>query len=329
MERNVKLFSLAVGGSVLGVYLLHKYQTSRPRLVGTVTGLFIHPLKSGRGIELKHAFADHQGFVANNGLGDRVWAIKYTHNDVKVSARECHQLFKIEVCINKDNLVEFTYPKTTTLILPLPNGKSDAKIHIWGIDVDGEDCGDLAAQWATEIVGKPCRMVASPRNRHLRANDAFRRNWRLKNVPMDADLAGFQDGYPFMTLGEDSLCDINAKIDQGEYTMRTFRPNIVIKSITGTPWAEDNWRGVLKIGSAEFAIASPQPRCIMTTVDPNTCERDRTGEPLKSLKKWRQASGQDRDHLDLYKTMPMVGMNTVLIKRGTVAVGDEIVLHPC
>ena len=156
--------------------------------------------------------------------------------------------------MNKDNMVEFTYPKTTTLILPLPNGKSDAKIHIWGIDVNGEDCGDLAAQWvnptpdikrcnvacfqATEIVGKPCRMVASPCNRHLRANDGFRRNWRLKNVPMDADLAGFQDGYPFMTLGEDSLCEINAKIDQGEYTMRTFRPNIVIKSITGTPWAE-------------------------------------------------------------------------------------------
>ena len=80
--------------------------------------------------------------------------------------------------------------------------------------------------------------MAAPRNRHLRAKEAFRRNWRLDNVPMDADLAGFQDGYPFLTLGEDSLRDINTNIAQREYTLRTFRPNIVIKSITGTAWAE-------------------------------------------------------------------------------------------
>ena len=52
----------------------------------------------------------------------------------------------------------------------------------------------------------------------------------------------------------------------------------------------------------------------MTTVDPETCERDAEGEPLKSLKKWRQAAGRDREFLDMYKTTPMVGMNTVLIK---------------
>ena len=76
---------------------------------------------------------------------------------------------------------------------------------------------------------------------------------------MDADLAAFQEGYPFMKLGEDSLRDINDNIGN-HYSMRTFRPNIIIKSITGTPWAEDTWRGILEIGSAEFAMASPQPR---------------------------------------------------------------------
>ena len=116
-----------------------------------MTGLFIHPLKSCRGIELEHAYADEQGLVGADGLGDRVWAIKYAHNDVKVSARECHQLFKIEVRLNKDNMAEFTYPGSTTLVLALPNGNSDAKIHIWGTDVDGVDCGDLAAQWVSDV----------------------------------------------------------------------------------------------------------------------------------------------------------------------------------
>ena len=67
----------------------------------------------------------------------------------------------------------------------------------------------------------------------------------------------------------------------------------------------------------------------MTTVDPETCERDAEGEPLKSLKKWRQAAGRDREFLDMYKTTPMVGMNTVLIKKGKISVGDEIILIPC
>lgn len=123
-----------------------------------MTGLFIHPLKSCRGIELEHAYADEQGLVGADGLGDRVWAIKYAHNDVKVSARECHQLFKIEVRMNTDNMAELTYPGLTTLILPLPNNEERSgktKIHIWGTDVDGVDCGDQAAQWVSNYVRNP------------------------------------------------------------------------------------------------------------------------------------------------------------------------------
>ena len=67
---------------------------------------------------------------------------------------------------------------------------------------------------------------------------------------------------------------------------------------------------------------------VMTTVDPETCERDQEGEPLKSLKGFRQAAGRDREFLDMYKTTPMVGMNTVLIKPGRISVGDDIILTP-
>ena len=81
-------------------------------------------------------------------------------------------------------------------------------------------------------------MVTAPRERHLREVEGFRRNWRLSGVPRDFDLAAFQDGYPFLTLGEDSLKDINENIKGKNYTLRTFRPNIVIKSIDNIPWAE-------------------------------------------------------------------------------------------
>ena len=123
---------------------------NRPRKVGTVSGLFIHPLKSCRGIEIESATADELGLIGGDGLGDRMWTIKYEHNDVKVSARECHHLFKIQVKLNQDKMVQFSYPGSPDLVLPLPTKmETNTKVHIFGEDVKGNDCGDLAAKWVS------------------------------------------------------------------------------------------------------------------------------------------------------------------------------------
>ena len=37
------------------------YQQKQPRVVGTVTEIYVHPLKSGRGIKVNSAFAGEQG----------------------------------------------------------------------------------------------------------------------------------------------------------------------------------------------------------------------------------------------------------------------------
>lgn len=65
---------------------------------------------------------------------------------------------------------------------------------------------------------------------------------------------------------------------------------------------------------------------VMTTVDPETMEKDKEGEPLKSLKKFRQVKGRDKDHIDIYGDTPCVGMNTAVLKPGKISVGDEIIL---
>ena len=64
----------------------------------------------------------------------------------------------------------------------------------------------------------------------------------------------------------------------------------------------------------------------MTTVDPETMEKDKEGEPLKSLKKFRQVKGRDKDYIDIYGDTPCVGMNTAVLKPGKISVGDEIIL---
>ena len=65
---------------------------------------------------------------------------------------------------------------------------------------------------------------------------------------------------------------------------------------------------------------------IFTTIDPETYEKDKEGEPLKSLKTFRLASGKDRKFIEVYKNSPLVGMNTVLLKTGKISVGDEVIL---
>ena len=61
-------------------------------------------------------------------------------------------------------------------------------------------------------------------------------------------------------------------------------------TITGTkgPFEEDNWL-YIRIGDCLFRNSALCGRCIFTTVDPKTGEKHADGQPLKTLKKFRQA----------------------------------------
>src|SRR5262245_4256701 len=57
------------------------------------------------------------------------------------------------------------------------------------------------------------------------------------------------------------------------YDGRRFRPNLVIGGVPGL--AERGWEGrTLRIGDARIGIQSLRERCVMTTYDPDTLERD-------------------------------------------------------
>jgi uncharacterized protein YcbX len=67
--------------------------------------------------------------------------------------------------------------------------------------------------------------------------------------------------------------------------MRRFRPNLVVDG--GAPYAEDDWQRI-RIGDVVFRVVSRCSRCIFTTVDPDTGERDAAREPLATLERERQ-----------------------------------------
>lgn len=90
---------------------------------------------------------------------------------------------------------------------------------------------------------------------------------------------------------------------------RRLRPNIVIGGVEGL--AEREWPGAeLHIGTAVIRLDSLRGRCPMTTVDPDTLERD--PEVLRDI--GRRFGGR-------------LALNADVLSEGVIAVGDPVYLQ--
>src|SRR5262249_46221838 len=106
-----------------------------------------------------------------------------------------------------------------------------------------------------------------------------------------------------------SLKQLNAWMDK-PLPMTRFRPNVVIE--TDEPFAEDAWLGRrLQIGGVVVRAVKPCGRCVVTTTDQETAERER--EPLRTLARHRN-----------FDQLLVFGMNLVPDSVGPIAVGDEV-----
>ena len=91
--------------------------------------------------------------------------------------------------------------------------------------------------------------------------------------------------------------------------VRRLRPNLIIGGVDGLD--ERNWPGgELYIGPAVIRLDSLRPRCPMTTVDPDTLERD--PEVLRDI--GRRFGGR-------------LALNADVLHPGSVGVGDRVVLE--
>jgi len=94
-------------------------------------------------------------------------------------------------------------------------------------------------------------------------------------------------------------------------SMRRFRPNLVV---TGSqPYEEDLWRRI-RVGDVLFEGVKNCSRCVFTTVDPDTGEKDPDTEPLRTLSSYRK-----RPAGGVY-----FGQNLVPRSHGVVRLGDTV-----
>jgi uncharacterized protein YcbX len=259
-----------------------------------VSRLFIHPVKSCRGLAVDEARVTSRGFEH-----DRRWMV-VDWDGKFVTARDDARLLAVRPSIEGRSLV-LDAPGAPTLRRPVRASGRRCRVTVWGDECEAVR-DDEASAWIGDVLGGPYALVHMP--------DETRR-------PVDLDPAepeyvvSFADGFPFLLLSEASLADLNRRLERPA-VMERFRPNLVIDGVA--PYAEDELEG-FRIGNVWFEGRKRCARCVLTTVDPDTGEAG--AEPLRTLRSYRADDGR-----------VLFGMNLVHRGEGTVRVGDPVHAGP-
>ena len=245
--------------------------------MGSVTGLFIYPVKSCGAISLSTAKCELSGF-----RWDREWVLHgregkaLTQRDV---ARMALIGTHVEDAGDASAKLTLNFPDRAPLVV---SGNFDGErlvTDVWGTGTAGRDEGAEAAAWLSDALSTPVRL----------ARRDFAES-RLSRIAMPsgqyAPLSYF-DGMPLLVVSEESLDDLNQQIEGNggaAVPMSRFRPSIVLRGLGA--FAEDN-ANMLRVGNIIMHRGKPCARCVITTIDQATAIA-RGPEPLRTLSKYRQ-----------------------------------------
>lgn len=134
------------------------------------------------------------------------------------------------------------------------------------------------------------------------------RSVRLARVTRDGD---GQDVHPLTLVSSESVRDLGRRGDRTDLDARRFRINLEIEGCE--PYEEDSWDGQLvRVGEATIRIRGQIPRCVVTTLAPDTGEKD--FGTLTQLARYRPRIG-GRGGLPF-------GVYAEVVRGGRVRVGD-------
>lgn len=232
----------------------------------SVTGLYVYPVKSMRGIARARATLAPSGFE-----WDRQWMI-VNAGGVFLTQRTHPQLARIVPQVTADALV-LNAPGLSALSVPLDAAGARTAVRIWDDGCVGIDQGSAAREWVSRAVGEAVRLVRVSPDMGRVANPKF-----AGTTPAPI---GFPDGYPVLVCNEASLEDLNERLPE-RIPMERFRPNIVLRGLPA--WAEDHIE-TLTLGPVELRLVKPCIRCTIPSIDQQSGER--STDPAPALKQFR------------------------------------------
>jgi uncharacterized protein YcbX len=261
-----------------------------------VSGLFIYPVKSLGGFEVSAAQVLPKG-LAN----DRRWML-VDENHRFLTQREVHRLSLLITSMDSLTGQVRVRAGDESLLLPQVVIGETLFTSVWNDRVEVVALDAVFDEWFSKHIGISCKLVAFPEENPRPVDPDFAIN--------STDHTSLSDGYPVLVIGQSSLDDLNARLED-PVPMNRFRPNIVFTG--GLPYEEDNWKR-FSIGGVAMAGVKPCARCVMTTIDQQTGVAGK--EPLATLSQYRKVGNK-----------VLFGQNVIPLEMGMITVGDEIILQ--
>ncbi|RZJ61306.1 MAG: MOSC domain-containing protein, partial [Acidovorax sp.] len=188
-------------------------------LSGTIARLFVYPVKSCAGIEVQEALLTETGLDL-----DRAWMVVDAHGAF-LTQRALPRMALIRPQLKTEEMV-VRAPGMLALHVAIDAVEAPATVTVWRDTVPAWDMGAVAAQWFTDFLGQPCRLV--------RFDPDYR---RLSSMDWTGGIEApnqFSDGFPVLVASEASMQELNDRLTaagHGAVGIERFRPNVVLGGV--------------------------------------------------------------------------------------------------
>ena len=263
----------------------------------SLTGLYLYPVKSLGG------YAVAKAEVTPRGLRhDRRWLLVDERNRFLTQRQHPElALLALAPAHNGFLISHQQRPELLPLFIPF-EAQPDRTLFVtvWDDILWTWRGAPEADEWLSTALGRTCRLVYM--------SDMVRRDVEPALNP-EGQLVSFADGYPFLLAGEAALADLNTRLAE-PVLMNRFRPNLVFGG--GEAYEDDSWEQ-FRIGNVPFRAVRGCGRCVLTTIDQQTAQKNALGDPLRTLATYRKA-----------ETSTLFGQNVTGPGQGLLRVGDAL-----
>ena len=258
----------------------------------------IYPIKSLGGISLKNSLIEERGLSF-----DRRWMLIDKANQF-LTQRQFPKMATIKVEI-LDGVLRVSQGKDEKTISFKPRSEEMQTVKVWSSRCRAKIYESETNEWFSDVLETNCRLALMPEETRRKVNYFYA-------VTSDNHVS-FADAYPFLLIGENSLNDLNSRLEN-PVPMNRFRPNFVVAG--SESFAEDGWKKIC-IGNTVFHVVKPCARCVITTIEQKSGTF--TGkEPLKTLSNYRIPKRSIKKKI-------LFGQNLIAENAGEVlTVGDKV-----
>lgn len=259
----------------------------------TLSRLYVHPVKSMRGLQVSHAQVTPSGLAF-----DRLFMLTDPQG-MFITARQYPQLVQFTPALLPDGLILTSPDGDENVVIKFSDfDRQPSATEVWGNQFTSLIAPDEINRWLSGYLKREVqlRWVGEELTR------------RVKNRPENP--LSFADGFPYLLLSEASMYDLKQRCP-ASVKLEQFRPNLVIAGAEA--YAEDTWQ-TIRVGSVIFDLVKPCSRCVLTTVSTERGRKHPSGEPLKTLQAYRTADDGDVDF----------GQNMIARNSGIIRAGDSV-----